>query len=285
MNALLLAALLVTADPDVEAMKRSLEVQIDVYSRLNALEDRVAALESASQVEPLIELPAPKDEVVRFTGDAAPTPVAEIERALDKLPKPLVGFVEPGCGPDARWAIAAAERWGVHAVGIEIDPARAAAARERVSNLGLDDKVTIITGDALEVDWKDLADVGGSYLYGETLTALAPRLKELRGFASYMHQPGTLAATKYGNTYVWTKPVAQPVVQQQQQVGVWYNGAWYTSANGNCNCAMCQYIRGQLAAQRAAQPVQQPQAYYSYSYSYVSPCANGRCNRRFSYDD
>ena len=61
---------------------------------------------------------------------SAPTPMAEVARVIGLLPRPEIGFVDFGCG-DARWCIAAAERWGCRVTGIEFDPARAAAREEQ----------------------------------------------------------------------------------------------------------------------------------------------------------
>lgn len=90
--------------------------------------------------------------------EASPTPHAEIDRVLSLLPRPAVGFVDFGCGADARWCIAAAKKWNCVAVGVEIDPARAASAKEAVRKAGLQYVVTIVEGDATTTDVQ--ADVG-----------------------------------------------------------------------------------------------------------------------------
>jgi len=56
---------------------------------------------------------------------------------------------EPGPG-DGRVLIAAIKHGAVKAVGIELDPKKAAEARENVKKAGLEKQITIIEGDALK---------------------------------------------------------------------------------------------------------------------------------------
>jgi len=291
MNALLTLVTVATfaADPDIEAIKSSLQAQINLYSRVSDLEERVKALEE-ERTRPATDIPAFTFKSLEniSAADAAPTPLAEIEKALSALPKPRVAFVDPGCGPDARWVIAAVEKWGTPAIGIEIDPARAAAARERVANLGLEDKITIITGDAREVEWE--ADVGAAYLYEELLDELKPKLLELDAFVSYMHKPSGISMTKRGDTYVYTRrstaeatrPTAQPVVQTVQPVApsrpaaVWGNRVYYGRVCSNPNCSMCNSIQQQITApQVSSVAVAQPQR----RGHWARQCINGVCRQ------
>lgn len=177
------------------------------------------------------------------TGEAAHTPLIEVSRVIQLLPKPQIAFVDYGCGYDARWCVAAAEHWKgtVKVIGVELDPARARAARERIRALGLGHVVTIIEGDATtaQVD----ADVGVAYLYPETLVKLRPRLERLRAFASYLHQVPGVQMTKNGDTWVWTQTVAAAHPQV-----VWNGRAYSGPVCNNPNCAMCNSIRAQQAA-------------------------------------
>lgn len=175
----------------------------------------------------------------------APTPYEEVERVIGLLPKPEVGFVDFGCG-DARWCIAAVKRWNCRATGIEIDPARAAVAREKVRSAGLSHLITIIEGDATKVNVQ--ADVGVAYLYGDLLLRLKPKFESLRAFASYMHQPPGLPVVQNGSTFIYYKPV----VQQQQYATYQRQAEWqgYYYSQPVCNnpgCAMCNAIRRQLS--------------------------------------
>ena len=184
------------------------------------------------------------------TGAAAHTPMAEVVRVIGLLPNPEIAFVDFGCGYDTRWCVAAAERWGCKCIGVEIDPDRAAAARERVRNLGLDHLITILEGDA--VDAPVSGDVAVVYLYPDVLAKLKTRLEGFRAFASYLHQPPGINCTKNGDTWIYRRGAQQ--VQQnyatQQSAAVW-RGALYNQPLCNSpNCAMCNSIRRQLGMLR-----------------------------------
>ncbi|TNF36553.1 MAG: methyltransferase domain-containing protein [Deltaproteobacteria bacterium] len=126
-----------------------------------------------------------------------------------------------GCG-DGRIAIAAARR-GAHAVGIEIDPARAATARAKAKAAGVAERVRIVEGDLYEADLS-AATVVAAYLGTLPLQKLAPRLAQLRDGARVVSHdfaiPGAVPAqvkrlrtidphTDYPRTatvYLWTVP-------------------------------------------------------------------------------
>lgn len=174
-------------------------------------------------------------------ASAAPTPGREVERVIGLLPRPEVGFVDFGCG-DGRWCIAAAERWGCRVTGVEIDPVRAEATRERVRILGLDDLITIVTGDATKVEVQ--ADVGVAYLYADVLQQLLPRLEKLRAFASYMHQPPGLPVSKNGDSWFYVRPMAQV----RPHSAVWEGQYYSQPVCNNPGCSMCNSIRQQLSS-------------------------------------
>jgi SAM-dependent methyltransferase len=79
-----------------------------------------------------------------------------------------------GCG-DGRIVIAAARRFGIKGVGIDIDPARIAEARENARKAGVADRVTFIQGDLFDADIKD-ATVVTLYLLPEVNLKLRPKL-------------------------------------------------------------------------------------------------------------
>lgn len=189
-------------------------------------------------------LPPPVADV----AEASPTPHAEIARVLDLLPKPEVGFVDFGCG-DARWCIAAAKKWGCRATGVEIDPTRAAIARQRVRTAGVSHLVAIVEGDATAVDVQ--ADVGVAYLYADVLEKLRTRLERLEAFASYLHQPPGLAVTQSGDSWIYVKP--RPVAFVPAPATASWNGRQYSGPVCNSpSCGMCASIRSQLAAPTVA---------------------------------
>lgn len=174
-------------------------------------------------------------------AEASPTPYAEVIRVLDLLPKPEK-FADFGCGADARWCIAASEKWGCKSVGVEIDHGRAMAARERVKYAGLEHLVTIIEGDAIttEVD----ADVGVAYLYQEVLDKLAPKFAKMKGAAFYLHRPNGLPVVQNGDSFIYTRSAMAATVQVNQPRMVEYGGQLYSGPV--CNdprCAMCRYLR------------------------------------------
>jgi hypothetical protein len=176
------------------------------------------------------------------TGEAAHTPMAEVIRVLGLLPKPEIGFIDFGCGYDARWCVAAAERWQCKCVGVELDPSRANAARERVRNLGLDHLITITEGDAATVPVS--GDVAVAYLYPDVLARLTPRLQGSRAFASYLHQPPGISVTKNGDTWFYRRHTQ---VALYQQSGAVWGGQYYSGRV--CNdprCRMCNSIQRQL---------------------------------------
>lgn len=180
---------------------------------------------------------------------AQPTPMAEVNRVLGLLPQPDVGYVDFGCG-DGRWLIAAARKWpNTRITGIEIDPARAAATRERIRNEGLEGRIAVITGDATTVAVQ--ADVATMYLYPDVLEKLRPRLTGMKAFASYMHAPSGLSYTKNGDTFFYSRPLqaqAQVQAQPQYQYGgaVWEGQVYSGPVCNSPNCMMCNSIRRQL---------------------------------------
>lgn len=189
--------------------------------------------------------PEPVAEVALATGEAAHTPMSEVVRVIGLLPKPEVAFVDFGCGYDARWCIAAAERWGCKCIGIEIDHQRASAARERVRNLGFDNMITIIEGDAAQVPVS--GDVAVAYLYPSVLTRITPRLKSFKAFASYLHQPTGMSCVKNGDTWIYRRQVQAAQAYSAPQFSASWGDALYSQpVCTSRNCAMCNSIRRQL---------------------------------------
>ena len=110
-----------------------------------------------------------------------PTPdhiVAEMIRVAGITRDDVV--YEPGCG-DARITIAAVKAGARRGVGIDLDLARVADSRKRVSAAGLDGRIEIRRGDALDI--KDLSEATVVFLYmGEEFDVLLRPilLKQLR---------------------------------------------------------------------------------------------------------
>ena len=104
-----------------------------------------------------------------------PTKEPIVERML-RMAKVKPGDVlyDLGCG-DGRIVIAAAKRFGIRGVGIDIDPQRIAEAEENARKAGVADRVKFIQGDLFEADIHD-ATVVTLYLLPEVNLKLRPRL-------------------------------------------------------------------------------------------------------------
>src|SRR5690349_23945395 len=79
-----------------------------------------------------------------------------------------------GCG-DGRIVITAAQKYGAHGVGIDIDPERVKEATENVRKAGVADKVRIVRGDLFQADIS-AATVVTLYLLTDLNLKLKPKL-------------------------------------------------------------------------------------------------------------
>jgi len=114
-----------------------------------------------------------------FKTNLAPT-VGSPERAIDKMlemanPKPGETLYDLGCG-DGRILIAAAERYKVKGVGIEISKRLAETAAENVKKHRLQDEVKIIHGNFMQTDLSP-ANVVTLYLATTANDTLRPNLE------------------------------------------------------------------------------------------------------------
>lgn len=104
------------------------------------------------------------------------TPDQAVERMLQMAdPKPGETLYDLGCG-DGRIIIAAAERYKVKAVGIEISARLAAKAAENVKRAGLQKLVRVIHGDFMKADLSG-ANVVTLYLATSANSLLRPKLE------------------------------------------------------------------------------------------------------------
>ena len=109
-------------------------------------------------------------------GPAIPTPQSVVERMLEAgRIRPTDIVYDLGSG-DGRIVIAAAQKYGVKAVGIEIMPDLCRRARERVVAEGLADRIRIIEGSALRVDLSP-ADVITMFFMTDSNERLRPALE------------------------------------------------------------------------------------------------------------
>jgi protein-L-isoaspartate O-methyltransferase len=110
-------------------------------------------------------------------GPAIPTPQFLVERMLE------AGHVKPGemvydlGSGDGRVVISAAQKFGAHAVGVELMPDLVRKARERIQSLGLADRVTIVEDSALRVDLSP-ADVVTMWFLTNSNLRLRPHLEK-----------------------------------------------------------------------------------------------------------
>ena len=124
-----------------------------------------AAADEAAPLDPL-------DANVVFL----PTPRAVVD-GMFELAGVQAGDVlyDLGAG-DGRIPIAAAQRFGIRAIGIEINPRMVEVARANVRRAGVERLVEIRQGDALEADIRE-ASVVTLFLFRELNLELRPRLQ------------------------------------------------------------------------------------------------------------
>ena len=143
-----------------------------------------------------------------------PTPQSVVEQML-KLASVKPGGVvyDLGCG-DGRVVITAAKRYGVRAVGIDIDPERINQSMENAREAEVEDRVSFRNEDLFEADIRE-ATVVTLYLLHSLNLKLRPKLwKELKPgtrIVSYNFDMGDWPPEKQigvlsGTIYLWTIP-------------------------------------------------------------------------------
>jgi ubiquinone/menaquinone biosynthesis C-methylase UbiE len=106
-----------------------------------------------------------------------PTPQTIVERMLE------AGHIKPGetvydlGSGDGRIVITAAQKYGAKGVGVELRPDLCDQARQRIKELGLEDRVSIIQGSALRVNLSG-ADVVTMYFLTSSNERLRPNLEK-----------------------------------------------------------------------------------------------------------
>ena len=114
-----------------------------------------------------------------FKNNLAPyvgSPVRAVDKMLNMASlRPGETLYDLGCG-DGRILIAAAEKYKVKAVGIEISDRLAKTAVENVKKRGLQDQVKIVHGDFMQTDLS-AADVVTLYLATTANESLRPNLE------------------------------------------------------------------------------------------------------------
>lgn len=115
------------------------------------------------------------DDDLDVPYEPTPQPVVEEMLRLAEVTKGDVVY-DLGCG-DGRIVVTAALKYGVKAVGVDLDPARVRESEENVRVNGVEDLVTIIRGNIFETDVSE-ASVVALYLYPSVNLALKPILLE-----------------------------------------------------------------------------------------------------------
>jgi len=117
----------------------------------------------------------PKDPDVMFV----PTPMPTVEKMLELAEiKPDDVVYDLGCG-DGRIVVTAAKKYGVRAVGFDIDPQRIRESLENVRSNGMQKLVTIKEADIFTLDLSE-ATVITLYLLPELNARLIPQLEKLK---------------------------------------------------------------------------------------------------------
>ncbi len=147
------------------------------------LSSRIWLARSSSVVTAALLLPllgsAQNADWKDFRNNLAPYVTAP-EHAVDKMLeaanlKPGETLYDLGCG-DGRIVIAAAQRYKVNAVGVEISESLAKSVAEKVKKEGLQKRVTIIHGDFMKTDLSK-ADVVTLYLATTANDTVRPNLE------------------------------------------------------------------------------------------------------------
>ena len=180
---------------------RSLACLLLVLALLSACSnDTVGAAEPSFEPAGVVDEAAPPDSGVTaaspgspFEADAPPARTPDV--IYVPTPQPVVDAMleMAGVGPDdvlydlgsgdGRIPVTAAQRFGIRAVGIDINPVRISEANANAEEAGVTDKVTFIEGDLFDAYISD-ATVVTLYLLQSLNVRLRPKLlSEL--------QPGT----------------------------------------------------------------------------------------------
>lgn len=109
-----------------------------------------------------------------------------------------------GCG-DGRIVVRAAEKYGCHAVGFDIDPERVKEARENATRHGVDDRVEVVEQDIFTLDLAE-ADVVMLYLLPRLNAKLIPQLQRLKPGARVVSHDFDLPGFKPDKTIEYTNP-------------------------------------------------------------------------------
>lgn len=141
----------------------------------NTSPDQAPAVDQ-DEISSLEELAEHPDTDVPYV----PTPQNVVEKMLEVAEVTENDTVYDLGSGDGRIVITAAQKYGAHGVGIDIDPARIKEARANAKQAGVSDLATFREGDIFEMDLSE-ATVVTLYLLPDVNKRLRPKLfRELR---------------------------------------------------------------------------------------------------------
>jgi predicted RNA methylase len=106
-----------------------------------------------------------------------PTPDSVVERMLEAAHVKASDIVYDLGSGDGRIVIAAAQKFGAKAVGVEMLPDLCRQAQRRIHELGLDDRASIVEGNVFHVDFSR-ATVVTMYFMTDSNERLRPNLEK-----------------------------------------------------------------------------------------------------------
>ncbi len=165
------------------------------------------------------QAPAESKEFVPQSGQAGkdvvwvPTPDAVVERMLRMARVSSKDYVIDLGSGDGRTVIAAAQKFGARAMGIEYNPDMVALSIKNAEKVGLGDKVKFIKADLFETDFSQ-ATVITMYLLPAINIKLRPKILDMRpGTRIVSHafnmedwQPDQTATVEGRDAYLWIVP-------------------------------------------------------------------------------
>jgi hypothetical protein len=165
------------------------------------------------------QAPSESKEFVPQSGQAGkdvvwvPTPDAVVERMLRMARVSAKDYVIDLGSGDGRTVIAAAQKFGARAMGIEYNPDMVALSIKNAEKVGLGDKVKFIKADLFETDFSQ-ATVITMYLLPAINIKLRPKILDMRpGTRVVSHafnmedwQPDQTATVEGRDAYLWIVP-------------------------------------------------------------------------------
>jgi SAM-dependent methyltransferase len=186
---------------------------------------KVASAESASNASASNAAPAATAQAEAEPEQVpdieyVPTPQNVVDKLLDvaKIGKDDVLY-DLGCG-DGRIVINAAKRFGIKAVGFDIDPKRVAESRANVKSNGVEHLVTIEQKDIFTVDLSK-ATVVTLYLLPELNVRLIPQLEKLKPGSRIVSHDFDMAGVEPEKTWTVIARDHREPVNREHYVYLW----------------------------------------------------------------